>query len=288
MFVARPLLQGLQAFTAPPTPGSTLRGLGQGARRSPLSLVRGERGNLGPPPVSPEGEPLPGSVVRDGDGHLTRLYHGTQRVYPDFDMAKAGSGAGGDLYGPGIYMTDSPEVAAGMQGYVSANLPGGQGTLLAAEREGQTALRYRQIAREARQAGDTARADAFTEMAASSDANQARLLGDAQPNARPVYADLKRPFDIEGRVSADDLQQLLGQSVPWSHPITGEAAYKELLSRLGSKDAANARLQALGYDGITHLGGKGTHQVYIAFSPEQVYPSFNVDALPTRTPLRLR
>jgi hypothetical protein len=57
------------------------------------------------------------------------------------------------------------------------------------------------------------------------------------------------------------------------------------------KEQTNRLLQRQGYDGITHIGGRARnepHRAYIAFSPDQVYPSFNVDALPTRTPLRLR
>ena len=51
------------------------------------------------------------------------------------------------------------------------------------------------------------------------------------------------------------------------------------MTEVGSKEAANQRLHELGYDGITHLGGLGEHQVYIAFSPEHVYPAPAVEAL---------
>jgi len=69
-----------------------------------------ERGNLGPPPLGPRGEPLPESVVRDAQGQLQRLHHGTPKQYSDFVMRQADPDA---LYGPGIYMTAEPKVAGG-------------------------------------------------------------------------------------------------------------------------------------------------------------------------------
>lgn len=219
------------------------RSFGQGG---PLKLLSGQRGNLGPPPVSEYGEALPRSVVRGADGKLTKLYHGTSKTFPDF--AVPGTADPEALYGPGVYMTDAPAVAGGT---------------------GKTATD----------------------------------LGYATPggNVRPVYADLKRPFDINADyLTPRDLDQLaaatrrhglhadfadrLGEATAGNHPVQpwGTRIYEELAAALG-KAETNHLLQDAGYDGITHVGGGNTgtapHQVYIAFSPEHVYPAPAVEAL---------
>jgi hypothetical protein len=217
------------------------RQFGQGG---PLKMLSGQRGNVGPPPVSEYGEALPRSVVRGADGTLTKLYHGTDRAYPDFDLAQSGSGEGGDLYGPGIYLTESPQVASG---YAKSRLP------------------------------------------------------DAASNVRPVYADLKRPFDIDAAsVTPADLASLKPHAERYGinrrqwqeltledprfpdYTPSGSYVYQRLADLMGKADT-NHLLQDAGYDGITHIGGGNTgtapHQVYIAFSPEHVYPAPAVEAL---------
>jgi hypothetical protein len=101
------------------------------------------------------------------------------------------------------------------------------------------------------------------------------------PNVRSVYADLKRPFAIDKRVGSD-AYQALGSPSGYGPNSGGAELYRNLVTEVGSKEAANKRLAELGFDGITHIGGMGhgqPHRVYIAFSPDTVYPSVNVDAL---------
>jgi ADP-ribosyltransferase-like protein len=233
------LLRGMKAVgEGLTTPGPTL-GNFVGSKSPQFRL--GERGNLGPVPRGMKGEPLPESVVREGD-KLTRLYHGTTRPYADFELSKSGTGAGGDLYGPGVYLTNSPELA---ETYAM-------------------------------------RTPRMTEVPA--------------PNIRPVYADLKRPFDVEAPADKGLVKKLQGlaDEDAWTEGMfkddgrtldlaTNKDVYRHILKNLGYKEDVNDWLQANGFDGIKYPGGAATrgepHQAYVVFSPEHVYPGPNVDAL---------
>jgi hypothetical protein len=122
-----------------------------------------------------------------------------------------------------------------------------------------------------------------------------------QPNTRPVYPDLKNPFDLSHktlRPTAEKMFQSLGiqgfglaDADPYGRHgldasqggIANASIYRAMTDILGGDKAlVNQVLQRHGYDGITHFGGGRTygdqHRVAIAFSPDQVYPSFGVDA----------
>ena len=313
-----------------------------------LGALAGERGNLGPVPRSQSGQPLPESAVRTETGELKRLYHGTTRAYPDFAESKFGSGAGGDLYGPGIYMTENPQIAGGGQGYATVNWPDlAREALTKLEKLHESHAYYTKMAGEARTlnesmhameqaksvegliAQESARLQGHVEQApwmfeapprplgyvASKEAGlqqiqalpageqgQVELMYDTAvqswflrtkgglsgANVRPVYADLKKPFDIEAPADAGLLKTLdevgFDYYTKWgtNEPdiATNKDLYETLLRNLGDKAEVNDWLRANGYDGITHIGGRGggqPHRVYIAFSPEHVYPSVNVE-----------
>lgn len=267
------------------------------------SLTRGflgERGNLGPVPRSAAGQPLPESVVRDEAGNLLKLHHGTNRVYPDFATEKFSSGAGGDLYGPGIYMTDNPQIAGD---YATMGWhPEAKDALYSLQQLQSTKAYYMEQAGKARtleEAMDHLKA-AYTYDPLIEQADQ-RLqrwvtgyehLYQDPANIRPVYADLKRPFDIDAPAEPALVKRL--DELGWDYYQTPEgkpdiATNKELYQTLtrnmeGNKAEVNDWLAENGYDGITHIGGGMTggqpHRVYIAFSPEQVYPAPNVEGLP--------
>jgi hypothetical protein len=263
---------------AQPGPSRLMRG----------GMLAGERGNLGPPPVSATGEALPESMVRDETGQLQRLYHGTSRVFPDFEMAQSGSGVGGDLYGPGIYLTESPQIAGE---YANQGLPTAE-VLSTGKRYNDTmnALRKQGVRHNDLQEVHMRQiSDPATHESGEALYEAVRFV---QPprNIRPVYADLKRPFDIDAPPPPDllDMVQEIGADhylKPDGSPDipTGQELYKVLSRHFGGKDEANDWLAANGYDGITHLGGAVTggqpHRVYIAFSPDSIYPSVNVEAL---------
>ena len=259
------------------------RGVQAVANRPPLplrSVVGSERGNLGPPPLGMRAgrqEALPESVVREETGELKRLYHGTPRTFPDFEMGPMDPGS---LYGPGIYLTENAEVA---QGYAGKGMPYGNALKSSAEHAANI-RQYRQFARAERATGNVQEAEIWEGMAAREEANQVKITGAEQPNVRPVHADIRRPFDIDATYPLDEVAHLTGRTTllgkrgGW----TGQDVYTALEADLGGRAAASQALQDAGYDGITHLGGgmtSGTpHRVYIAFHPDQVYPSFNVPA----------
>jgi hypothetical protein len=283
------------AFALAPHVQPYARGVAEMFAGAPRSAVRlpgtggllAERGNLGPPPVGPRGEPLPESVVRAETGELEQLYHGTPRRFPDFDVGRADPQG---KYGPGIYMTNSAAVASGYA----------QTRTLSPTARGAVPVRMFTNPATAR---EDAEAFAAALQAAAPDSQVSvsvspRGYGVMQrvtpsPNVRPVYADLQNPFDIEGTAEASLIRALRQDfgSRPLGHnahtPTTGmpnSTIYRVLEQELGDRAAANQWLQENGYDGITHIGGANTgtapHRVYIAFSPDNVYPSFNVDALP--------
>lgn len=56
---------------------------------------------------------LKNNAELDEFGRPLRLYHGTSSVFDEFDASRFGKGAGGNLVGPGVYLTDNPKVASG-------------------------------------------------------------------------------------------------------------------------------------------------------------------------------
>jgi ADP-Ribosyltransferase in polyvalent proteins len=290
---------GKAALEAAATPGPRFGGL--------IS----ERGNLGRPPMGPRGEALPGSVVRDEQGNLRRLFHGTPSQFPDFEMAKMSPEG---LYGPGIYMTESPDIA---RGYALQNWPDeakdafrsletAQGMRAYQEGQAASARSLEDATYYLQQAEQIKPLEAQAMARLNAQFERAPWMFRDPANIRPTYADLKKPFDLNAPMSEQEATRLLGAAPGASTEsitnmlggymrgrlggarslhMTGEDLYQVLSVRGfgGDKAATNQFLQAQGYDGITHIGGGNTgnvpHQVYIAFSPEQVYPSFNVDAL---------
>lgn len=123
------------------------------------------------------------------------------------------------------------------------------------------------------------------------------------PNVRPALLDITKPFradDIIGeglqRKLATVIDKKFGQgtsdyalerleTMALDRNILGEDAYRAFahyaLDNNGKPigpAAINAALQALGFDGITHIGGTRTgneaHRVWIAFRPEQIHSPF--------------
>src|SRR5499427_5559796 len=281
------------------------RELGAGGR---LSLLKGEAGNLGPVPVHPEtAEPLPHSVVRGARGNLTRVVHGTDVTFPDFDPNFYGRGAGGDLYGPGIYTSQAPTVTAG---YAFRNWPQEAKDMLREIEHLHYNADWYGDAANLGEAGITSAEARETAQAYRSQAEQvqARLsrhmeqnpwLYEGAPQSRAVYLDIRNPFDIDAPISQTQrelLAQRLEKQLPGdahardmvsvlrapSQGDVGAHVYDQLTWALQDKAATNQLLRDVGYDGITHWGGSGAkqHKVWIAFHPDQVYPAANVEALP--------
>ncbi len=251
---------------------------------------------------------LPESMMRTPEGVLKRFLHGTASPYPDFDMRYSGGGAGGDLYGPGIYMTENPEVARGYSysqglkrtvtdpaeiakiytpGSIHPAYGGGQDKVIRfyPGKEGAWSVEVQAVDQQGNPLPGPA---SFLRR------HMTAPEVPTQPNTRPVYANLTRPFDLDKnmlRPSAMRLFETAGLDEtavnaildPRERSFSQETVYRTLTRALGGDKAlVNRILQKHGYDGIVHTGGAVTggdpHQVAIAFSPDQVYPSFGIDA----------
>jgi hypothetical protein len=106
---------------------------------------------------------------------------------------------------------------------------------------------------------------------------------------------MQKPFDIDTTYKMSELPtklqeilmpQLYGKGIPVTsvvRPITGQEIF-DLLGTKGGADQSAKTLQSIGYDGITHSGGKISggkpHRVYIAFSPDQVVSAFDPSLQP--------
>jgi hypothetical protein len=243
-----------------------------------------------------------GSKIADKHGLPIRMYHGTTAEFESFDMGRADPGA---LYGPGIYMTESPEVAAGDTGYTTKGVFSDDNyveTLIVkpGETKEQIAARVKELV--ARDVGDVEDQFIFTKEGYSGDTKAVEVYVDeiSSPNVMPLYASIKKPFDIDldmpnydrdlGRlqdlypeVDFDYSMEKLREFEDNTGTPTGREVYTAIVksndedgNRIG-KARANVMLQALGYDGIVHTGGLSgrygggkPHKVAIAFDPSQV------------------
>jgi hypothetical protein len=52
------------------------------------------------------------NAVLDETGNPAKLYHGTGNVFDEFESAKFGTGAGGNLVGSGVYLSNNPSVSS--------------------------------------------------------------------------------------------------------------------------------------------------------------------------------
>jgi len=189
----------------------------------------------------------PFSAVMQG-GKPTRVYHGTPKTFEQFATEHADPNG---LYGPGFYFTENPQIASGY--------------------------------------------------AAQKGVPRSRS---ASPNVRPAYLDIIKPFDADAQVNPKELAAKLAQlaeTLPrgghegagmaglaqdiakmageWGvKPTWSGAEFYRLAAHALGKEGATDMLKRLGYDGITHVGGKISggepHRVWIAFDPKQIVSAF--------------
>ena len=210
------------------------------------TLARGLKGKFPTAAVNAAGEPK-------------LLFHGTPHAFKEFDLSKTKPG----LYGKGIYLTDDPSITSG---YADLNLPYGRADVTA--------------------------------------------LKNYAPNVRPAFVRIEKPFDMNRMYTKEEARQLINEAgklrpmtgltgvrgVPEAYKtvnvlegdlsretgksniVSGERLFQSIRSILGPDQTTQA-LQANGYDGITHIGGKISggkpHRVYIAFDPKQVVSPFD-------------
>lgn len=117
-----------------------------------------------------------------------------------------------------------------------------------------------------------------------------RKSGQEAQTVYPVYLSIKNPIDMDAaadisawvKAYADYLDE--ADLLDRFDAPTNERLYREVEEILGSEDVPSSEgaeimqdgLRAMGYDGITHIGGgrvdpgSARHRVWIAFDPEQI------------------
>jgi hypothetical protein len=184
------------------------------------------------------------------DGSPKPVYHGTQspRVIEEIDMSKSDPDA---LYGPGFYMTQSSEVAAGNDGYASTKSYSGSKNKVELI---QLAEKHPDFAGEVElfeSFGDdpeTARQGAALKLA------EEGKITFGTPHAYKLFANIRKPFDVDANISPEMQKEIFG--VPLSqNQMSGKEVYDYIVNQQGSKAKANSFLREAGFDGITHIGG---------------------------------
>ena len=241
------------------------------------------RGGFGAPPYS---------RVMEG-GKPRQVYHGTPFAYREMDPKRAGTGAGGDLYGPspGGYWTESSQVAAGYSKVASQGL-GMEQRIVELEQHLKAAkeLGFESVIR-------------HYEMQL---ANSRQMLKEGlAPNIRVAYLDITNPVDMGSRASSswvDGIARAYDQTNPrnsgeaianlraWvqrgemlerglmrSSSLTNSDVW-DIAKRSGIPDSAlHKGAQLSGYDGITHIGQSGARQ-WIPFRADQIIDPFQYRA----------
>jgi RNA polymerase sigma factor (sigma-70 family) len=258
----------------------------------------------------PEGHPretheIPGtgSHVKGPTGQPIAVYHGTAKGgFDRFDPEKINDG---NLYGPGFYFTESPDIAKeytakDAEYKLSRELTRKDMdrakrflTSKAAIRDANSDIgirhSYRQAAMSLNAAyasNDPAKWQDFLENAEAGDhflrMHKVEKQQTGNPEVKTAYLNIRNPFRIDSQLDAaalDRINAAAGKEIfssKWyvaqghSH---GENVYQRLAHEGGRAGAAKI-LQAAGYDGITHLGGsrmgRVPHRVWIAFKPTQI------------------
>ncbi len=113
----------------------------------------------------------------------------------------------------------------------------------------------------------------------------------SNPAIYPVFLSIRNPIDMDAKANAEawgDTYQAREYGIIFKNGITNEEAFKTMLQYFkreefldsDARDIIRGALEGMGYDGITHTGGRKDtsalkHRVYIAFSPTQIKSVFN-------------
>ena len=228
------------------------------------------------------------------------LYHGTQSSFEEFDPNLAGQD---ELYGPGFYFTENPSVAAGYAKSDRIDSLSRKREELANElREVRTTIeRMRGAGDGAFPPDQIASFERWEQSNIRDIADLDRAMADApeKPQVRVARLAIQNAFDAENQGDADVVARALGVSLlPIDQELPDEYVlgdgYMRLLEAcrragvLQTKAELRQRLESLGYDGITHEGGKLTggdsHRVWIAFRPDQIQHGFGDRTAASRPP----
>lgn len=191
------------------------------------------------------------SKVRDADGNLLVMYHGTDADFTVFDRAFIGSK--GRFEGAGFNFTPSESRASGysgkgtiLSGYLNITNP------LSAEKKTLTVAKLAKIIREIDPTGDNI---------ISNYAQETRDYG-------------KQSFiDRESRVAARNI---------WNFSDNDVDIYSEISSADPDSDSLIEKFKSSGYDGLIHYNDSGSIKTCIAFDSNQFKNADNLT--PTTNP----
>lgn len=199
----------------------------------------------------------------DASGKPLRLYHGTGSAFDKYDPYHLDPNA---LYGPGVYVTDNPQIASS---YAESRMWQSTG----ADELANANVRMQHI--DARNP-----LDMDAPLGSVADKMRAYLEEVAEQSA-----------DGPSRVYTLDDFKDFGTRDPFADitPDAPGARAFNLVAQEYGPHQAKGMLRELGYDSIKHTGGQITggapHQVYIAFDPSQIYPPYLKPPAPVPAPL---
>ena len=207
------------------------------------------------PQITRETAPTSGITTKvvDANGKPLTVYHGTGATFEKFEQGRArpmpesGYWQAEGLFGPGIYLTESKEIATSYAGK-------GVGTTVKGVN-----LDIR---------------NPFV-LDAPISVDLIRKLGtlEATPEGRSLLS-------FRGARTYKDVLKVAARESPTGE-VDNDAVWSLLFSTFLYKDKVTAWLKANGYDGISHIGGAVTggqrHRVWIAFDVSQIQDVSRID-----------
>jgi len=178
-----------------------------------------------------------------------RVYHGTIATFDAFSL---GAVHDDSLYGPGVYLTDDPNIASG---YAKGAL------------------------RVTRQIGGPQHGQPIDSAGNVISEQEANFLAQGAPQIWSVDVEVVKFFDIDAPPDKQIMDIIKEDPDAWDRGFdyanlgiddieTNHDLYQVLHADFGNKSEVNDWLAMLGYDTITHVGGGRTgnlpHRVYIA------------------------
>jgi len=184
-----------------------------------------------------------------------RAYHGTIST---FDAFRHGASADNSLYGPGVYLTDDPNIATG---YAKGSF------------------------RIQRQMGGPQHGQPINDAGEIISEQEAYELAQGAPQIWSVDVEMVKFFDIDAAPDPEIMALIREDEYAWADGFdyanldledikTNHDLYQVLHGQFGNKWEVNDWLAFRGFDTITHVGGGRTgnlpHRVYIALSDPYV------------------
>lgn len=259
---------------------------------------------------------LEGTRVLDREGMAKPVFHGTPAVFDELDVDRSANPERA-LFGPGLYFTTAAENVA--EGYAAGHKFKNEKAYAQLMEKADQHARRAAIAKVQRDEAirrlkvsptyDERLSDSINRFEVKLFREQDKVREMQQqanrykekldifpeshaPNIRPTYLNIKKPFNIDKPLSAeqyralaaalerkdaanadvpawvqdqrDDVRDFISElkrsatdveSYPGLSNTSGELVYRSLENILGSRVETNKLLQDAGFDGITHLGG---------------------------------